>query len=117
VLLIISLYFNYQINLKIKTIQDKTKKSDNSANPAPNEDSVEDFIKKVINLASKIPQNPVSESIINQLIKTVTSIGSILIWTKNPKSRRDFQYKIGICLKKVQETEYWLKMVFFFSLN
>ena len=116
-LLIISLYFNYQINLKIKTIQDKTKKSDNSANPAPNEDSVEDFIKKVINLASKIPQNPVSESIINQLIKTVTSIGSILIWTQNPESRRDFQYKIGICLKKVQETEYWLKMVFFFSLN
>jgi len=36
-----------------------------------------------------------------------------LVWTKNSDSKRDFHYKIDVCKKKVQETEYWLKMISF----
>lgn len=111
-LIILSLYFNYRTNFKLKKInQNQTKKSVNEINFNESENLVDEFIKGVIELASRIPQNPVNEPIINQLVKVASSIGSVLVWTKNPDSKRDFQYRMNICKKKVQETEYWLKMV------
>jgi four helix bundle protein len=111
-LIILSLYFNYRTNFKLRKInQNQTKKSVNEINSNESENLVDEFIKGVIELASRISQSPVNEPIINQLVKVASSIGSVLVWTKNPDSKRDFQYRMNICKKKVQETEYWLKMV------
>jgi four helix bundle protein len=112
ILIIFILYLNYRLNIKIKKIAESQEKDKiNIPNPSRNDNLIEEFIKGVLNLASKIPQTPVNEPIVNQLVKTVTSMGAILIWTENPESKRDFQYKINICQKKVQETEYWLKII------
>jgi four helix bundle protein len=118
VLVVLSLYFNYRINFKFKkmnqnqkTNQNQVKKLDNEINSEKNEDLIDEFIRGAIELASRIPQSPVNEPIINQLVKVASSIGSVLVWTKNPDSKRDFQYRMNICKKKVQETEYWLKMI------
>jgi len=111
---ILILYFNYRTNLKLnKLVQNQPRDSGNNMSSEKDEDFVEEFIKKVINFASKIPQTPVSEPLVNQLVKVVSSIGAILVWTKNSDSKRDFHYKIDVCKKKVQETEYWLKMISF----
>jgi four helix bundle protein len=122
VLVVLSLYFNYRINFKFKkmnqnqkTNQNQAKKPDNEINSEKSEDLIDEFIRGVIELASRIPQSPVNEPIINQLVKVVSSIGSGLVWAKKPESRRDFQYRMNICRKKVQETEYWLKMVILIS--
>jgi four helix bundle protein len=115
-LIILSLYFNYRTNFKLKKMnQNQAEKPANDINSEKSENLVDEFTKGVIELASRIPQNPVNEPVINQLVKVASSIGSVLAWTKNPESKRDFQYRVNICKKKVQETEYWLKMVILVS--
>jgi len=53
----------------------------------------------------------VSKPIINQLIRSSTSIGANYCEANNASSRNDFRNKIFICKKESQETKYWLKLL------
>ena len=75
------------------------------------EDRTVKFGELVIDFCKKIKQDNVSVPIINQLVRSGTSIGANYTEANSASSRKDFKNKIYICKKEAQETRYWLKMM------
>ena len=69
------------------------------------------FAQKIINLCKKAPKDVVTNPIINQLVKSGTSIGANYCEANGGSSKRDFKNKIFICKKESKETKYWLKIL------
>ena len=69
------------------------------------------FGEKVIAFAKRIPLNPVTTSIISQLVRAATSIGANYCEADDADSKKDFMFKIGICRREAKETKHWLRMV------
>lgn len=69
------------------------------------------FGKEIIWLAKSIKFNPISSKIIDQLVRSGTSIGANYMEAINASSKKDFRNKIFICKKESQETKYWLTML------
>ena len=65
----------------------------------------------LIAFAKKIPKNPVTLSLITQLIKAGTSVGANYNEADCAESKKDFEHKIGICKKESKETRFWLRMI------
>lgn len=66
---------------------------------------------EIIKFSKKIPQNTITIPLINQLIKSGTSIGANYCEADDAESGRDFKHKIGICKKEARETKHWLRMI------
>lgn len=69
------------------------------------------FGESVIILCRTIKQDSISSPIVNQLIRSATSIGANYSEANAASSRKDFSNKIFICKKEAQETRHWLKML------
>lgn len=69
------------------------------------------FSEAVIELCQKLPKNQLNNPIINQLIRTATSIGANYCEANGASSKKDFKNKIHICKKESQETNYWLRLL------
>jgi len=69
-----------------------------------------DFAVKVINLIQELPKNTVGQHIGNQLMRAVTSPGANYEEACGAESRRDFCHKMGIVLKELKESRYWLRL-------
>src|SRR5210317_1916770 len=48
---------------------------------------------------------------INQLIRSSGSVGANYIEANECLSKKDFMYRIKICLKEAKESRYWLKII------
>jgi four helix bundle protein len=68
------------------------------------------FGEKVIEFCRSIKSDKLAEPILNQLIRSGTSIGANYMEANGASSKRDFQNKIYICKKEAQETKHWLRM-------
>lgn len=80
-------------------------------NKYPLEERTAIFGEKIIELARKLNKNYVANPILNQLIRSGTSIGANYMEANGASSRRDFKNKIYICKKETMETKYWLRML------
>ncbi len=69
------------------------------------------FSEQLIRLCRSIKETNINKPIINQLIRSGTSIGANYCEANNASSKKDFQNKIFICKKEAQETKYWLRML------
>lgn len=69
------------------------------------------FAEKIIELCQKAPQSVITNPIINQLVKSGTSIGANYCEANGASSKKDFKNKIYICKKESKETKYWLRML------
>lgn len=69
------------------------------------------FGELIIDLCKKLQQDSISIPIVNQLIRSSTSIGANYMEANGASSRKDFQNKIFICKKESQETKHWLRML------
>jgi len=69
------------------------------------------FSEKVIVLCKSLKQDIISRPIIDQLIRSTTSIGANYMEANGASSRKDFRNKIHICKKETQETKYWLRIL------
>jgi len=69
------------------------------------------FGETVIKFAKKIPQNPVNNRLIDQLVGAGTSVGANYCEADDAVSKRDFRNKIGTCRKEAKETKFFLRMV------
>jgi len=69
-----------------------------------------DFTVKVVNLIQELPKNTVGQHIGNQLMRAVTSPGANYEEACGAESRRDFCHKMGIVLKELKESRYWLRL-------
>lgn len=69
------------------------------------------FSEKIIDLCKKTPKNIITVPIINQLIRSGTSIGANYNEANGASSKLDFKNKICICKKEAMETKYWLRLL------
>jgi len=69
------------------------------------------FGEEVIKLCRKIGQDSITRPLINQLIRSATSIGANYMEANGASSKKDFRNKIYICKKEAQETQHWLRML------
>jgi four helix bundle protein len=69
------------------------------------------FGEAIICFAKKIPQNPVNNRLIEQLVGAGTSVGANYCEADDGVSRKDFKHKIGTCRKEARETKFFLRMV------
>ena len=65
----------------------------------------------IIRFARKIPRDPVTDSLIRQLVKAGTSVGANYCEADDAESKRDFLHKSGICRKESRESKHWLRMI------
>ncbi len=57
---------------------------------------------------STVPENRINRVILNQLFRSLTSIGANIIEAKASNSKKDFARYFDIALKSANETKYWL---------
>ena len=57
----------------------------------------------IIKFCRKIPRGPITDPLINQLVKSATSIGANYSEADDAESKLDFKHKIGICKKESRE--------------
>ena len=69
------------------------------------------FGEQVIAFAKRVPVNPVTSSLIAQLVRCPTSIGANYCEADDADSRKDFLFKIGLCRRESKECKHWLRMV------
>jgi four helix bundle protein len=68
------------------------------------------FFHAIIDFAKTIPQNPVTNRIITQLIGAGTSVGANYVEADDAISKKDFLKSIGTCRKEARETKHFLRM-------
>ncbi len=69
------------------------------------------FGENIIRFCKKLKQDSISIPIINQLVRSTTSIGANYMEANGASSRKDFGNKTFICKKESQETKHWLRMM------
>lgn len=69
------------------------------------------FGEEVIKFAKKISKNSITNSLIDQLVRAGTSVGSNYCEADCAESKKDFEHKLGICKKESKETKHWLRMI------
>lgn len=75
------------------------------------EERVEKFAENIIDLIKKARINITNKNIIEQLIRSATSIGANYFEANGASSKKDFINKIAISKKEAIETQYWLRML------
>jgi four helix bundle protein len=70
-----------------------------------------DYAVNVIKLAGKLPKSALGSHINGQLTRSGTSAGSNYEEACGAESRADFIHKMGIVLKELKESRYWLKLI------
>ena len=69
------------------------------------------FGESIIEFCRGVGQDIITKPIINQLVRSGTSIGANYMEANGASSRKDFRNKIFICKKESQETKHWLRMM------
>jgi four helix bundle protein len=69
------------------------------------------FAEAIVAFARKLPQSPVNNPLINQLVRSGTSIGANYCEADDAVSKKEFRKNICICRKESRETKYWLRVL------
>ena len=69
------------------------------------------FGEQVILMCKSINVDNINNSLINQVIRSATSVGANYCEANASSSRKDFRNKIHICKKEAQETKHWFRML------
>src|SRR5712692_5141690 len=68
------------------------------------------FGEAIIDFAKTIPQGPVTNRIISQLVGAGTSVGANYVEADDAVSKKEFLKCIGTCRKEARETKHFLRM-------
>ena len=69
------------------------------------------FGENIILFCKSIKQDNINRSILNQIIRSGTSVGANYCEADGAESGKDFRHKIAICKKEAKETKHWLRMI------
>ena len=75
-------------------------------------DKAKAFAKTIIFLCRDMKSNHKEAVLINQLLRSATSIGANLYEAQYSQGTKDFISKLEIAQKECYETEYWLELLF-----
>ena len=70
------------------------------------------FAKDIVFLCRQLRENKVEGVLINQLLKSGTSIGANVHEAQYAQGTKDFISKFEIALKECNESEYWLELLY-----
>ena len=63
----------------------------------------------IIDFVKTLVRDNVNNRLIDQIVRSATSIGANYMEADGAESKKDFIHKISICKKESKETEHWLK--------
>lgn len=69
------------------------------------------FAEDIVLFVKTIKKDIVNTPLINQIVKSATSIGANYMEANGASSKKDFKSKINICKKEARETKYWLRII------
>ena len=61
-------------------------------------------------MCQALPKNTINFKLIDQVIRSGTSMGSNYREANETETKKDFKYRIRICRKEGKETIYWLHL-------
>ena len=70
------------------------------------------FAKEIVYLCRKLKNSHVEYVLINQLLRSGTSIGANIHEAQYAHGKKDFLYKLEISLKECNETDYWIELLY-----
>lgn len=75
------------------------------------------FSEEVIIFVKNLKKDTINIPLIDQLIRSATSIGANYFEANGASSKKDFRNKIYICKKESKETGYWIRLIVKNNLN
>lgn len=75
------------------------------------EDRTLEFGKRIIRLAKALSKNSINFNLIDQVIRSGTSMGANYREANETETKKDFLFRIRICRKEGKETIYWLSLI------
>ena len=69
------------------------------------------FGENMIDFLKTIRKDEITKPLVNQCIRSATSIGANYMEADCAESKKDFRHKIGICKKESKETMHWMRMI------
>lgn len=75
-------------------------------------DKSKQFAKDIVYLCREIKLNRKEAVLVNQLLRSATSIGANIHEAQYAQSQNDFISKLEIAQKECYETEYWLELLY-----
>ena len=70
------------------------------------------FAKEIVFLCRQLKENKIEGVLINQLLKSGTSVGANIHEAQYAQGSKDFISKFEIALKECNESEYWLELLY-----
>ena len=70
-----------------------------------------EFAVNVVKLTRQMRNDGIEHALVNQLLRSGTSIGANVSEAQEAQSKKDFISKMSIALKEAHETRYWLKLL------
>jgi len=74
-------------------------------------DKAKEFAKEIIFLCRELKLNRKETVLINQILRSATSIGANIHEAQYAQGKKDFISKLEIAQKECYETEYWLELM------
>jgi four helix bundle protein len=81
-------------------------------NPETLKQRTKDFALRIIKLAEALPTSLTGKIIANQIIRCGTSVAANYRAACRGRSKAEFTAKLGIVVEEVDETIFWLEMIF-----
>lgn len=69
------------------------------------------FGEEVIRFLKSVPQGPLTNRLIDQLVGAATSVDANYCEADDSVSKKDFKHRIGICRKEARESKHYLRMI------
>ena len=70
-----------------------------------------DFAVSIVNLSDHMPNQRSANHIVGQLLRSGTAPAALYAEARGAESPRDFQHKLKVCFKELNESRVWLKIV------
>ena len=66
---------------------------------------------QVIDFCKTVAVTPITQSLIDQITRSATSVEANYCEADNAYTKKDFRHRISICRKEARETKHWLRMI------
>ncbi|MCA9930402.1 MAG: four helix bundle protein [Anaerolineales bacterium] len=70
-----------------------------------------DFAVRIVNLSDNMPNKRSANHIAGQLLRSGTAPAALYAEARGAESPKDFQHKLKVCFKELNESRVWLKIV------
>ncbi|WP_410050416.1 four helix bundle protein [Blastopirellula sp. J2-11] len=69
------------------------------------------FGEAVVRFLRALPENSVTRPLIQQAVRSATSIGANYCEADDAGTKKEFKYRISVCKRETRETKHWHRML------